>query len=69
VKALTQILQRAITERAQPWALATLVRTRGSTTRARLLVDARGETLGVLKSVVHVDFWPHSGWGSASSRP
>ncbi|HEY5752202.1 MAG TPA: XdhC family protein [Chthoniobacterales bacterium] len=51
MKALTQILQRAVAERAQPWALATLVRTRGSTYRkpgARLLVDVRGDTLGVL---------------------
>ena len=40
-----------MTDRLQPWALATLVRTRGSTYRkpgARLLVDARGDTLGVL---------------------
>lgn len=59
MKALTQTLQRAITERAQPLALATLVRTRGSTTRARLLVDV----LGVRESVLHVDFWQHSGWG------
>jgi xanthine/CO dehydrogenase XdhC/CoxF family maturation factor len=51
MKALKQILRRAIAERSQPWALATLVRTRGSTYRkpgARLLVDARGDTLGVL---------------------
>ncbi|HEY5891953.1 MAG TPA: XdhC family protein [Chthoniobacterales bacterium] len=51
MKALTQILQRAIAECTQPWALATLVRTRGSTYRkpgARLLVDMRGDTLGVL---------------------
>jgi xanthine dehydrogenase accessory factor len=45
VKALTQTLQRAITGRAQPWALETLVRTRGSTYRKpapRLLADVRG---------------------------
>lgn len=51
MKSLMQILQRACTEREQAWALATLVRTRGSTYRkpgARLLIDAGGETLGVL---------------------
>jgi xanthine dehydrogenase accessory factor len=51
MKSLTQILQRACTERGKLWALATLVRTHGSTYRkagARLLVDARGETTGVL---------------------
>ncbi len=51
MKSLTQILQRACAERTKPWALATLVRTHGSTYRkagARLLVDASGETTGVL---------------------
>jgi xanthine dehydrogenase accessory factor len=51
MKSLTQILQRACTERTRLWALATLVRTHGSTYRkagARLLVDASGETIGVL---------------------
>jgi xanthine dehydrogenase accessory factor len=51
MKSLTQILQRACTERTSLWALATLVRTHGSTYRkagARLLVDASGETTGVL---------------------
>jgi xanthine/CO dehydrogenase XdhC/CoxF family maturation factor len=51
MKSLTHILQRAMTDRLQPWALATLVRTSGSTYRkpgARLLVDPRGDTLGVL---------------------
>jgi xanthine dehydrogenase accessory factor len=50
-KNLLLILQRVCAERAEPWALATLVRTRGSTYRkpgARLLVDSRGGTLGVL---------------------
>jgi xanthine/CO dehydrogenase XdhC/CoxF family maturation factor len=51
MKSLTQILRRACTERTRIWALATLVRTHGSTYRkagARLLVDASGETTGVL---------------------
>ena len=51
MKSLTQILQRACTEGTTLWALATLVRTHGSTYRkagARLLVDARGKTTGVL---------------------
>jgi xanthine dehydrogenase accessory factor len=51
LKSLLEILQRACADRSRPWALATLVRTRGSTYRkpgARLLVDTRGGTLGVL---------------------
>ena len=51
MKSLTQILQRACTERTTLFALATLVRTHGSTYRkvgARLLVDSSGETTGVL---------------------
>jgi len=51
LKSLLQILQRVCAERSQTWALATLVRTRGSTYRkpgARLLVDSRGGMLGVL---------------------
>jgi len=51
LKSLLQILQRACADRSRSWALATLVRTRGSTYRkpgARLLVDSRGGTLGVL---------------------
>jgi xanthine/CO dehydrogenase XdhC/CoxF family maturation factor len=51
LKRLLQILQRVCAERSQTWALATLVRTRGSTYRkpgARLLVDSRGGMLGVL---------------------
>ena len=51
MKSLLQILQRTCAERSQTWALATLVRTRGSTYRkpgARLLVDSRGGMLGVL---------------------
>ncbi len=51
MKSLTEILQRACTERTRLLALATLVRTHGSTYRkagARLLVDASGETTGVL---------------------
>lgn len=50
-KNLSLILQRVCAERSQTWALATLVRTRGSTYRkpgARLLVDWRGGALGVL---------------------
>ena len=42
MKALQQIIQRVAEYPAQPWALATLVQTRGSTYRkagARLLVD------------------------------
>jgi xanthine dehydrogenase accessory factor len=51
MKALQQIIQRVAENPAQPWALATLVQTRGSTYRkpgARMLVDPDGATLGVL---------------------
>jgi len=51
MKALQQIIQRVAKNPAQPWALATLVQTRGSTYRkagARLLVDPEGGTVGVL---------------------
>jgi xanthine/CO dehydrogenase XdhC/CoxF family maturation factor len=51
MKALQQIIERVAENPAQPWALATLVQTRGSTYRkpgARLLVDPDGATLGVL---------------------
>jgi xanthine/CO dehydrogenase XdhC/CoxF family maturation factor len=51
MKALQQIIQRVADNPAQPWALATLVQTEGSTYRkagARLLVDPDGGTLGVL---------------------
>jgi xanthine/CO dehydrogenase XdhC/CoxF family maturation factor len=51
LKSLLQILQQVCAERSQTWALATLVRTRGSTYRkpgARLLVDSQGGMLGVL---------------------
>jgi xanthine/CO dehydrogenase XdhC/CoxF family maturation factor len=51
MKALQQIIQRVAKNPAQPWALATLVQTRGSTYRkagARLLVDPDGATLGFL---------------------
>ena len=51
MKALQQILTRACIERHHPWALATLVKTHGSTYRkpgARLLVAPNGETIGVL---------------------
>ena len=51
MKALQQIIQRVAEYPAQPWALATLVQTRGSTYRkagARLLVDPEGGTVGVL---------------------
>jgi xanthine dehydrogenase accessory factor len=51
MKALQQIIQRVADNPAQPWALATLVQTQGSTYRkagARLLVDPDGGTLGVL---------------------
>jgi xanthine dehydrogenase accessory factor len=51
MKALQQIIQRVAENPAQPWALATLVQTRGSTYRkpgARLLVEPDGATLGVL---------------------
>ena len=51
MKALQQIIQRVAENPARPWALATLVQTRGSTYRkagARLLVDPDGATLGVL---------------------
>jgi xanthine/CO dehydrogenase XdhC/CoxF family maturation factor len=51
MKALQQIIQRVVKNPAQPWALATLVQTQGSTYRkagARLLVDPDGATLGFL---------------------
>ena len=51
MKALQQIIQRVAENPAQPWALATLVQTEGSTYRkpgARLLVEPDGATLGVL---------------------
>src|SRR5438094_981831 len=51
MKALEQIIKRVAANRAQPFALATLVQTEGSTYRkpgARLLVEANGTTLGVL---------------------
>jgi xanthine dehydrogenase accessory factor len=51
MKALQQIIERVAENPAQPWALATLVQTQGSTYRkagARLLVDPDGGTLGVL---------------------
>ncbi|HSI11053.1 MAG TPA: XdhC family protein, partial [Chthoniobacter sp.] len=51
MKSLRQILERVREHRDQPWALATLVETRGSTYRkpgARMLVDSSGGTIGVL---------------------
>jgi xanthine/CO dehydrogenase XdhC/CoxF family maturation factor len=51
MKSLQQIIQRVADNPAQPWALATLVQTKGSTYRkpgARLLIDSDGGTLGVL---------------------
>jgi xanthine dehydrogenase accessory factor len=51
MKALQQIIKRVAENPTQPWALATLVQTKGSTYRkpgARLLVDSDGGTLGVL---------------------
>jgi xanthine/CO dehydrogenase XdhC/CoxF family maturation factor len=51
MKALQQIIQRVAENPSQPWALATLVQTEGSTYRkpgARLLVESDGKTLGVL---------------------
>jgi xanthine dehydrogenase accessory factor len=51
MKALQQIVRRVAENPAQPWALATLVQTEGSTYRnpgARLLVDSDGDTLGIL---------------------
>jgi xanthine dehydrogenase accessory factor len=51
MKALHQLIERVAANPAQPFALATLVQTEGSTYRkpgARLLVEANGKTLGVL---------------------
>jgi len=51
MKALQQIIQCVAENPVQPWALATLVQTQGSTYRkagARLLVASDGATLGVL---------------------
>jgi xanthine/CO dehydrogenase XdhC/CoxF family maturation factor len=51
MKALQKIIQCVAENPSRPWALATLVQTRGSTYRkpgARLLVNSDGATLGVL---------------------
>ena len=51
MKALQQIIKRVAENPSQPWALATLVQTEGSTYRkpgARCLIDSDGATLGVL---------------------
>ncbi len=51
MKALQQIIKRVTENPSQPWALATLVQTEGSTYRkpgARLLVEPDGRILGVL---------------------
>jgi xanthine dehydrogenase accessory factor len=51
MKALQQIIKRVAENPSQPWALATLVQTEGSTYRkpgARLLIDSDGRTVGVL---------------------
>jgi xanthine dehydrogenase accessory factor len=51
MKTLQQIIERVTEHPVQPWALATLVRTEGSTYRmpgARCLTDSDGATLGVL---------------------
>jgi xanthine dehydrogenase accessory factor len=51
MKALQQIIKCVAENPSQPWALATLVQTEGSTYRkpgARLLVERNGKTLGVL---------------------
>jgi xanthine/CO dehydrogenase XdhC/CoxF family maturation factor len=51
MKALRQIIKRVAENPWQPWALATLVQTEGSTYRkpgARLLIEPDGKTLGVL---------------------
>jgi len=51
MKSLRQIIDRIRQNPERPWALATLVETQGSTYRkpgARMLVDANGESIGVL---------------------
>src|SRR3981081_1951447 len=51
MNALQEIIWRVATNPSRPWALATLVETKGSTYRkpgARLLADSDGATLGVL---------------------
>src|SRR5947209_14890581 len=51
MKALQQIIHRVMENPSRSWALATLVRTGGSTYRkpgARMLIDSDGRTLGVL---------------------
>jgi len=51
MKSLQQILHAACADRSQPWALATLVKTEGSSYRlpgARLLVSSEGQSIGVL---------------------
>src|SRR6266516_922749 len=51
MKALQQIIKCVTENASQPWALATLVQTEGSTYRkpgARCLIDSDGATLGVL---------------------
>ena len=51
MKSLQQILHNACADRNHPWALATLVKTEGSSYRlpgARLLVSPEGQSIGVL---------------------
>jgi xanthine/CO dehydrogenase XdhC/CoxF family maturation factor len=51
VKSLLEIIGQVSSRRSESWALATVVRTRGSTYRkpgARMLVDAAGHSTGVL---------------------
>lgn len=51
MKSLQHILQAACSDRGHPWALATLVKTEGSSYRlpgARLLVSSEGQSIGVL---------------------
>lgn len=51
MKSLRQMIQHVRSHRDEPWALATLVETEGSTYRkpgARMLIDSQGGTIGVL---------------------
>src|SRR5437870_1917460 len=73
MKALEQIIMRVAENPSQPWALATLVQTEGSTYRkpgARLLVNSNGGTLGVLSGgCLEEEIGRHGGKVIADAAP
>src|SRR5258708_30932301 len=73
MKALQQIIKCVAENPWQPWALATLVQTEGSTYRkpgARLLVERNGKTLGVLSGgCLEEEIGRHGREGIAASSP